>query len=174
MKFLKWISPLAITLLLCSSVVTHKNDEQLFRCVNKIVRLVEWKEKNTASVFKLGFIGDHHLYKISKSYFRGKTYHGKPILVQNYTTEQEIVDNQPRMLYIGKHKHADMNRFGELCSEMHVFSVADDQTEVDKLPLVVLHVNQSEEVEMIVNKTEAEKQSFKLSYHLLRAAKVVK
>ena len=174
MKILKWIILPVLAVLLCSSVNTHKNDQQLFNYVDKIVRLVEWKEKNEASVFKIGFIGDHHLYKLSKSYFRGKTYHDKPIEVVNYHSEEDLIASPPRMLYIGKNKHEELSSFGVLCSKMHVFSIADDQKENAKAPLIILHLNPAEEVEMIVNKTEAEKQSFKLSYHLLRAAKVIK
>lgn len=174
MKLFKWILPVVLSVVLCSSVASHKNDEQLFRYVDKIVRLVEWKEKNTDSVFKIGFIGDYHLFRISKAYFRGKTYHGKPIVLKNYHTEEEIKRSPPRMLYIGKNKHKEINNFDQLCSKMHVFSVADDAIDLKNEPLVILHVNPCNEVEMIVNRTEAEKQSFKISYHLLRAAKVVK
>jgi len=174
MKILKWVSLPFLALLLCSSANTHKNDTQLFRYVDKIVRLVEWNNENTSDFFEIGFIGDHHLFKLSKIYFRGKTYHDKPIKVINYHSKEEISSHPPRMLYIGKNKHEEISNYGDLCSMEHIFSIADDQKENADSPLIVLHVNPAEEIEMIVNKTEAEKQSFKLSYHLLRAAKVVK
>ena len=166
MKILKWIPLIVLPVLLCSSVNTQRNDEQLFRYVDKIVRLVEWKEENTEKTFKIGFIGDHHLYKLSKNYFKGKTYHGKPIHVINYQNQDQLRGNRPMVLYIGKNKHEELKSYGDLCSAMHVFSIADDQRKAVNAPLVVLHVNPEEEIEMIVNRTEAERQSFKLSYHL--------
>jgi len=174
MKILKYI-PLTILLFaLSSSTDQHKNDQKLFRYVDKIVRLVEWKEENASDVFEIGFIGDHHLYRLSHNYFRGRTYHNKPIKVINYHSAEEIMNHPPKMLYIGKHKHDQIEELGNICSNTHVFSIADDQRDNPESPLIVLHINTIDEIEMIVNKTEAEKQSFKLSYHLLRAAKVVK
>lgn len=56
----------------------------------------------------------------------------------------------------------------------HIFSISDDQTlKEEKHPIVLLHL-QGDDIQMIVDRTEAEKQHFKLSYHLLRAAKEIK
>ena len=173
-KLLFSISILAIFFVSSSFTDSHRYDDKLFRYVDRIVRLVKWQDHLAEEYFIIGYMGDHYLYKISNSYFRGKTYHNKPIVVENYHSIDQIQQHSPRLLYIGKHKQDHIEDIHSVCSTNHIFSISDDQTLKElKHPLVLLHL-QGDDVQMTVNRTEAEKQHFKLSYHLLRAAKEIK
>ena len=158
---------------LTSSTDNHSYDTQLSNYVNKIIRLIDWKDDLEHDYFTIGYIGDHHLSKLTDKSFYGKTYHNKPIKVVNYHTIEQLTANPPRLLYIGKHKKHHVDDIAAICEEKHIFSISDDQVERDEVPLILLHIH-DDQVDMIVNKTEAERQLFKLSYHLLRAAKEIK
>lgn len=165
----------AISLLflgLTSSTNSHVYDEKLFSCINRVIRLVEWETNQKSYNFDIGFMGDQHLFNVTQNYFRGKTYNGKPIRVIHYLTSEQLENNPPKVIYMGKHKH-DLTKLNAVCTKKHIFSISDNQTFREDIPLVLLSVKE-DVVDILVNKTEAEKQSFKLSYHLLRAAKEVK
>ena len=167
------ISLASLVATLTSSSNSHVYDSLLSNYVNKIIRLIEWKDDFHHQYFEIGYIGDHHLSKLSNHDFQGQTYHGKPVRVTNYHSLHQLENHPPRILYIGKHKIQNVKLISEICEKHHIFSISDDQVKRDQIPLILLHI-QNEGVEMIVNKTEAERQSFKLSYHLLRAATQVK
>jgi hypothetical protein len=92
--------------------------------------------------------------------------------VIHYLTTEQLEKTPPKVIYMGKHKH-DLTKLNVVCNAKHIFSISDNQTFRNDIPLVLLSVRE-DVVDILVNKTEAEKQSFKLSYHLLRAAKEVK
>jgi hypothetical protein len=159
---------------LTSSTTSHIYDEKLFSCINRVIRLVEWETttQQKSNNFDIGFMGDQHLFNVTQNYFRGKTYNGKPIMVIHYLSSEQLEKNPPKVIYMGKHKH-DLTKLNAVCNKKHIFSISDNQTYREDIPLVLLNVK-DDIVDILVNKTEAEKQSFKLSYHLLRAAKEVK
>lgn len=164
---------ISLITLLTGSSDSHTYDSQLSDYVNKIIRLIEWKDDLKHQSFEIGYIGDHHLSKLSNHDFQGQTYHGKPVKVINYHSLHQLENHPPRLLYIGKHKTHNLDLITQICEEKHIFSISDDQVKRNQAPLILLHI-QNDGVEMIVNKTEAERQLFKLSYHLLRAATEVK
>jgi hypothetical protein len=164
---------IVLSLFLTSSTNNHKYDQKLFGCIDKVIRLIEWKTKTDKLTFEIGFMGDQQLFTTTQNYFRGKTYLGKPIKITHYLTADLLKKGAPMALYIGKHKNHNLDELTAVCAEKHIFSISDDQTNRNDIPLVLLHVHE-EMVDIIVNKTEAEKQSFKLSYHLIRAAKEVR
>ena len=176
MKRVKLIFVTFLLFALLSSSTTSSNENQrLLKCIDKVVRLIEWNTDGDTENqnFTIGFIGDHSLYRLSNSFFRGKTYHDKSIIITSYHNEEEIENNPPKILFIGKNKHEDLENLADVCSDNHIFSISQTTSDSISAPLVSLNVL-DDEVEIIVDKTEAEKQSFKLSYHLIRAAKVVK
>ena len=140
-KLLVSISLLSVFCVSSSFTDSHRYDNKLFRYVDRIVRLVEWQDHLSEDHFVIGYIGDHHLYKISNSFFRGKTYHNKPIIVENYHSINQIKNHSPRLLYIGKHKHDHIEDIHSICSTNHIFSISDDQNlKEQKHPLVLLHL----------------------------------
>lgn len=157
---------------LSSSTNSQKYDAKLFSCINKVIRLIEWETKNTSASFDIGFMGDHHLFVLTQDYFRGKTHNNKPIKVVHYLNSSQLEKMPPKVLYMGKHKH-DISKLNIICNSKHIFSISDNQTFRNDIPLILLKLNGAI-VDILVNKTEADKQSFRLSYHLLRAAKEVK
>ena len=173
MRKIFWLLTISLLFLgLTSSTDSHIYDDKLFSCMNRVIRLVEWETTTKSSNFDIGFMGDQRLFNITQNYFRGKTYDGKPIRVIHYLSSEQLEKNPPRVIYMGKHKH-DLSKLNLVCSKSHIFSISDNQTYRDDIPLVLLSVKE-DVVDILVNKTEAEKQSFKLSYHLLRAAKEIK
>lgn len=173
-KFFNISISLVALVLLTSSTNTHKYDDKLFGCINKVIRLVEWENTATQSnTFDIGFMGDQHLFMLTQNYFRGKTYQNKAIKVVHFLNADQLQKANPKVLYIGKHKGHNLDVLNAICEKKHIFSISDDQTYRNDIPLVLLEVHDNI-VDILVNKTEAEKQSFKLSYHLLRAAKEVK
>ena len=162
-----------LSLTFTSATQTQKYNEKLFDCINNVIRLIEWKTQSSATNFEIGFMGDQQLFTTTQSYFRGKTYLGKSIKVTHYLTTDQLKKTPPMAVYIGKHKDHNYDVLTKVCSEKHIFSISDDQTKRNDIPLILFHVH-DDSVDMIVNKTEAEKQSFKLSYHLLRAAKEIR
>jgi hypothetical protein len=173
-KFFSTSLSLLTLVLLTSYTSTHKYDDKLFGCINKVIRLVEWENNRTQSnTFDIGFMGDQHLYTLTQNYFRGKTHQNKVIKVVHILNADQLEKTSPKVLYIGKHKGHNLDILNAICERKHIFSISDDQTYRNDIPLVLLQVHDNI-VDILVNKTEAEKQSFKLSYHLLRAAKEVK